>query len=225
MRASPFGDSAVLIELEQRVEASTVARARAIADAWEAAGLGAAVPAYASVLVRFDPLTLAPDDALARARALAAATRGAPGSEGGRVIEVPTTYDGPDLDEVASLSGLSRGALIAAHTSRDYTAFFLGFMPGFAYCGTLDPRITAPRLASPRLRVPAGSVAVADGQTAVYPRDSPGGWRLIGHTDLALFDPGSDPPALIRAGDRVRFRAIATGPRGGSAARRYPRSR
>lgn len=205
MRASPFGDSAVLIELEQRVEASIVARARAIADAWEAAGLGAAVPAYASVLVRFDPLTLAPAEALARARTLAGGTRGAPVSDRGRVIEVPTTYDGPDLDEVASLSGLSRGALIDAHTSRDYTAFFLGFMPGFAYCGMLDPRITAPRLASPRARVAAGSVAVADGQTAIYPLDSPGGWRLIGRTELVLFDAERDQPALVRAGDRLRF--------------------
>lgn len=205
MRASPFGDSAVLIELEQRVEIGIVAQARAIADAWEGAGLGTAVPAYASVLARFDPLTLSPDEALARARTLAGATRGASSNGRGRAIEVPTTYDGPDLDEVATLSGLSRGELIAAHTSREYTAFFLGFMPGFAYCGTLDPRITAPRLASPRARVAAGSVAVADGQTAIYPFDSPGGWRLIGRTELALFDADGDPPSLIQAGDRLRF--------------------
>lgn len=208
MRASPFGDSAVLIELEQRVETGIVAQARAIADAWEGAGLGTAVPAYASVLVRFDPLTLSPDEALARARTLEGATRGAPSNGRGRVIEVPTTYDGPDLDEIASLSGLSRGELIAAHTSREYTAFFLGFMPGFAYCGTLDPRITAPRLASPRARVAAGSVAVADGQTAIYPLDSPGGWRLIGRTELALFDAEREQPSLIEAGDRLRFVAV-----------------
>lgn len=195
----------MLIELEQRVETGIVAQARAIADAWEGAGLGTAVPAYASVLVRFDLLTLSPDEALARARTLAGATRSASSNGPGRVIEVPTTYDGPDLDEIASLSGLSPGELIAAHTSREYTAFFLGFMPGFAYCGTLDPRITAPRLASPRARVAAGSVAVADGQTAIYPLDSPGGWRLIGRTELALFDPDREQPSLIQAGDRLRF--------------------
>ncbi len=205
MRTSPFGDTAVLIELEQRVDAGIVAQGRAIADAWEHSGLGTAVPAYASVLARFDPLTLSPDDALARARSLAGGIGKPRAIEPGRLIEVPTMYDGPDLDDVASLSGLSRDELIVAHTSREYTAFFLGFLPGFVYCGTLDPRLRAPRLASPRARVPAGSVAVADGQTAIYPFDSPGGWRLIGRTDLALFDATRGQPALIQAGDRLRF--------------------
>lgn len=205
MRTSPFGDAAVLIELEQRVDERICRQARAIADAWEGAGLGTAVPAYASVLARFDPLTLSPDEALAQARSLAGVLREAPAVDAGRLIEIPTAYDGADLDEVASLSGLSRSELIDRHSSREYTAFFLGFMPGFAYCGTLDPRIVAPRLASPRVRVPAGSVAIADGQTAVYPFDSPGGWRLVGHTDIRLFDPGAHPPAHIRAGDRLRF--------------------
>ena len=203
MRASPFGESAVLIELEQRIDERIVAQARALADAWERDGLGPAVPAYASVLARFDPLAIAPQDALARADALAAA--GADTPRAGRLIEIPTVYDGPDLDEVARLSGLSRDEVVAAHAGREHAAFFLGFMPGFAYCGPLDPRITAPRLASPRARVPAGSVAVADGQTAVYPLDSPGGWRLIGRTALAVFDASRERPALIAAGDRLRF--------------------
>lgn len=203
MRASAFGESAVLIELEQRIDERIVAQARALADAWERSGLGVAVPAYASVLARFDPLAVAPADALARARSLAGA--GAAAARGGRLIEVPTVYDGPDLDEVARLSGLSREEVVAAHAGREHTAFFLGFMPGFAYCGPLDPRIVAPRLASPRARVPAGSVAVADGQTAVYPLDSPGGWRLIGRTTLAMFDSSRERPALIAAGDRLRF--------------------
>jgi len=86
-----------------------------------------------------------------------------------------------------------------------YRAFFLGFLPGFAYCGVVDPRIVAPRLVRPRERVPAGSVAVADGQTSIYPFDSPGGWRLIGRTDVRIFEGTREPPALIRPGDRVRF--------------------
>lgn len=204
MKIVAFGDAAVLIQLEQRVDERIIAQARGIADAWEGEGLGVAVPAYASVLARFDPLRVSPDDALSRARALAS-LNAAPLAAAGRLIEVPTRYEGPDLAEVASLSGLSPDEVVDAHASREYTAFFLGFLPGFAYCGTLDPRITAPRLASPRSRVPAGSVAVADGQTAVYPRESPGGWRLIGRTDLVVFDPQRDPPALIRAGDRLRF--------------------
>jgi KipI family sensor histidine kinase inhibitor len=123
----------------------------------------------------------------------------------GRVIEIPTVYDGPDLGETAARSNLSPDELIALHSGQEYRAFFLGFMPGLAYSGMLDPRIDAPRLASPRARVPAGSVGVANGQTVVYPVDSPGGWRLIGRTELAVFDPTRDPAALIRAGDRLRF--------------------
>ena len=95
--------------------------------------------------------------------------------------------------------------LVSLHVAREYRAFFVGFMPGFAYCGTLDARIVAPRLERPRERVPAGSVAIADGQTAVYPLDSPGGWRLLGRTAAVMFDPTRDPPILVRAGDRVRF--------------------
>src|SRR2546426_2665902 len=124
-----------------------------------------------------------------------------------RLVEIPTTYDGPDLADTASRSGLSVPELVAAHAGREYRAFFLGFMPGFAYCGTLDQRIVAPRLERPRQRVPAGSVAIADAQTGIYPLDSPGGWRLIGRTEVRCFDPERDPPVLIRAGDRVRFLA------------------
>lgn len=205
MRITAFGDSALLIELEQRVDERIVATAAAIADAWEREHPGSAVPAYASVLVRFDPLLIAPSEAARRARALAETVHPVPAQPAGRLVEVPTRYDGPDLAETAVLSGLSVPELIEAHAGRDYTAFFLGFMPGFAYCGTLDPRIVAPRLATPRARVPAGSVAVADGQTAIYPLDSPGGWRVLGHTDLRFFDGSADPPALVRPGDRLRF--------------------
>jgi KipI family sensor histidine kinase inhibitor len=120
-------------------------------------------------------------------------------------VTIPTSYDGPDLADTAARSGLSVTDLVALHSEREYQAFFVGFMPGFAYCGTLDERIVAPRLERPREVVPAGSVAIADGQTAVYPLDSPGGWRLIGRTGVRCFDPDRDPPVLIRAGDRVRF--------------------
>jgi KipI family sensor histidine kinase inhibitor len=126
-------------------------------------------------------------------------------TEGGRVVEIPTRYDGPDLVDTAECSKVSVDDLIRLHTGREYRAFFLGFLPGFAYCGPLDPRIVAPRLSRPRERVPRGSVAIADGQTSVYPFESPGGWRLIGHTDASVFDSTRDPPVLIRAGDRVRF--------------------
>ena len=162
------------------------------------------MPAYASVVVQFDPVHLAPVAAEATVRRLAKALDQVP-VEPGRVIEIPTHYDGPDLLETAERSNLSIDDLIGLHSGREYHAFFIGFLPGFAYCGVLDPRIVAPRLSRPRERVPAGSVAVADGQTSVYPFASPGGWRLIGRTDVRVFDSTRDPPALIRPGDRVRF--------------------
>jgi len=165
---------------------------------------GRAVPAYASVVVRFDPLRLAPAEAEREVRRLAKA-QGRATFEGGREVEIPTHYDGPDLVETAERSKLPVDELIALHSGRVYRAFFLGFLPGFAYFGVLDPRIVAPRLVSPRERVPAGSVAVADGQTSIYPFDSPGGWRLIGRTDVRVFDSAKEPPVLIRPGDRVRF--------------------
>ena len=204
MTISPFGESALLLGFEQRIDPEIAARAAAVAEAWVALGLGTAVPAYASVLLRFDPLELALESAERRARELAEQPQAA-GRARQETIDIPVRYDGPDLEETAALSKMTVEDLVLAHAGREYRAFFLGFMPGFAYCGLLDERIVAPRLAAPRARVAAGSVAVADGQTAVYPLDSPGGWRLLGRTSMALFDPGRDPPALIHAGDRVRF--------------------
>jgi len=205
MTVRPFGDRAFLIELEQRIDPSIIDAARAIADAWEQRGVGDAIPAYASVVLMFDPARTSWHDAAREATALAAAPPRAAAASAGRLIEIPTVYDGPDLAETAARSRLSPAELVALHSGQEYRAFFLGFMPGLAYSGTLDPRIDAPRLASPRPRVPAGSVGIANGQTVVYPFDSPGGWRLIGRTELALFDPTQDPAALIRAGDRLRF--------------------
>lgn len=200
-----FGEAALLVELEQRVDPQVAARAAAIADRWEALGHGPAVPTYAAVVLRFDPLVLDPRAAERAALDVVAATTAGPSFETGRVVEVPTRYDGPDLEEVARRSGLTVRGLIEAHTGRDHLAYFLGFMPGFAYCAGVDPRVVARRLPSPRPRIPAGTVAVADGQTAVYPAASPGGWRILGTTGLAVFDARRDPPALIRPGDRVRF--------------------
>jgi KipI family sensor histidine kinase inhibitor len=156
------------------------------------------------VVVRFDPLRLTPADAEREVMRLVKSDAHVH-MEGGREVEVPTRYDGPDLIETAERSKLSVEELVALHTGRLYRAYFIGFLPGFAYCGVLDPRIVAPRLLRPRERVPAGSVAVADGQTSIYPFDSPGGWRLIGRTDIRVFDSAREPPVLIRPGDRVRF--------------------
>lgn len=205
-RVVPFGERALFVELADAFDVSALAIARAIADAWEAAGHGEAVPAYASVVLSFDPDTLALPDAERHAAELLRRPAAAPRAAGeARTVEVATRYDGPDLAEVAALSRVSVDELIALHSGRAYDVYFLGFLPGFAYCGRLDPRIVAPRLDRPRERVPRGAVAIADGQTGIYPFASPGGWRLIGSTDLAVFDPSHEPPALLRPGDRVRF--------------------
>jgi KipI family sensor histidine kinase inhibitor len=121
---------------------------------------------------------------------------------------IPTRYDGPDLDSVAERVQMSRAAVILAHSSREYHVLAIGFLPGWGYLGPLDPALSLPRRTTPRTRVPAGSVAIAGAQTGVYPRVTPGGWHLIGSTDVVLFDPQRDPPSLLRAGDRVRFSPV-----------------
>jgi KipI family sensor histidine kinase inhibitor len=129
-------------------------------------------------------------------------------------IEIPVCYGdafGPDLDAVAAHAGLDASDVIERHANAEYRVAMLGFMPGFAYLLGLDPALHAPRRASPRTRVPAGSVAIGGAQTGIYPRELPGGWQLIGRTPLALFDASRTPPALLRPGQRVRFRPIDAG--------------
>ncbi len=190
----------------ETIDARANARARALAEAWEARGIGPAVPAYASTLLHYDPLEHRRAETVRLARSLAA--RGAARAPSGRLVEIPVRYDGPDLADVARLSGLSLDEVVALHSRREYAVYFLGFMPGFAYLGEVDRRIAAPRLAEPRARAPAGALGVAGRQTAIYPFTSPGGWRLIGHTDAVMFDARRDPPALLAPGDRVRFVAL-----------------
>lgn len=120
-------------------------------------------------------------------------------------IDIPVRYDGPDLDEVAALTGLDAAAVVSLHAGTVWTVAFGGFAPGFSYLVGGDPRLQVPRRDSPRTRIPAGSIGLADRFSGIYPRDSPGGWRLIGHTDLRLWDIEADPPALLTPGRSVRF--------------------
>ncbi|HTJ93216.1 MAG TPA: 5-oxoprolinase subunit PxpB [Pararobbsia sp.] len=146
---------------------------------------------------------------------IAAAAHREPLPARGRLVELPVHYggiDGPDIEAVAQHAGLSVEALIERHAAAEYTVYFLGFQPGFAYLGGLDPALVTPRRKEPRLRVPAGSVGIGGEQTGVYPTVSPGGWQLIGRTTAVLFDPGRDPPSLLEPGDRVRFVPIGGTP-------------
>ncbi|MGW3961960.1 5-oxoprolinase subunit PxpB [Amycolatopsis sp. NPDC005003] len=125
-----------------------------------------------------------------------------------REVTLDVRYDGEDLSLIAADAGVSPEAVVSMHAEAVYTVAFTGFAPGFGYLTGLPPQLRQPRLESPRTRVPAGSVGIAGEFTGVYPRESPGGWRLLGHTSATLFDPHADPPALFAPGDRVRFRSI-----------------
>jgi len=122
-----------------------------------------------------------------------------------KTVEIPVRYYGPDLGEVARLTGLREDEVVASHSAPTYVVAFLGFAPGFAYLVGGDPSLEVPRRADPRERVAAGSVAIAGPYSGVYPRESPGGWRLLGRTELSLFDAARAEPSLLAAGDRVRF--------------------
>jgi KipI family sensor histidine kinase inhibitor len=126
-------------------------------------------------------------------------------AEPGRLHRIPVTYDGQDLDDVAARLELSRDRIVEIHTSAIYRVFLVGFVPGWAYLGPLAEELELPRRQVPRTLVPAGSVAIAGRQTGIYPLPTPGGWHLIGRTNVKLFLPDSDPPCLFRAGDRVKF--------------------
>ena len=197
----PFGESALL------VETGTAERAQALAEALPEAmaEVTAAVPGLESLLVELDSAADISDAAKAVERLMVAVD---PTPLGGREITVRVAYggdDGPDLPDVARLCGISEEEVIARHLASDLRVLFLGFAPGFAYLGELPDELRVARLSNPRTRTRAGSVAIAGSMSGIYPADLPGGWRVIGRTDLALFDPRRDPPALLAPGDRVRF--------------------
>lgn len=206
----PLGERALLLRFGDRIDPEIHRRVtgarRAIAAA-HPEGLEELVPAYTTLAVWFDPgrrqAEELAEELLALARSASAAS-----PDSGRQWVIPVRYDGPDLDEVAERTGLAVDEVVRRHTGRTYTVYLLGFVPGFGYLGDLDPVLVLPRRSSPRQRVAAGSVAIAGAQTAVYPLDTPGGWHLIGHTDLTLFDAAREPPALLAAGDTVRFEAV-----------------
>lgn len=165
------------------------------------------VPSYTTLLLHYDLQQL--DDQRARRLIATALQDLQPADAGsGNRHELPVWYHpsvGPELALLASRSGLGTEGVIALHSSRDYRVFTLGFTPGFAFMGLVDQQIASPRLASPRPRIPPGSVAIAERQTAVYPGASPGGWNLIGRCPIRLFDPHGQPLSLLQPGDRVRF--------------------
>ena len=193
MNLKPYGDTALLLDCESLDEAQRWFAA--LHDEAEAV-LGAR-----SVLLRGDPAAL---------RSLVGRTTPADVADplDGPEVEIPVAYDGADLDDVARLTGLTPAGVVEAHTGTPWTVAFGGFAPGFSYLVGGDPRLQVPRRDSPRNRVPAGSVGLAGEFSGVYPRESPGGWQLIGRTELATWDTSRDQPALLTAGMTVRFVAV-----------------
>ena len=201
----------LLVELEPAIDPVINERAILLAArlrARAARGVYDIAPGYSTVGVHFDPLQTdlgALEQAIESECATLQAIEAVPDRE---VIEIPVHYGGargPDLDNVARLSGCTADEVIARHSGRTYRVYMLGFVPGFAYMGRVDPSIAAPRHRIPREKVPAGSVGIAGLQTGVYPVESPGGWQLIGHTPAVMFDSDRDRPSLLSAGDLVRF--------------------
>ena len=211
-----LGDAALLVRLGDRVDAELNRLVHALAAALAAQRppwLVDLVPAYASIGLYFDLDRFAPaDDPLQLATAWVRACWNGMSSTRDAVhaglLEIPVCYggeDGPDLEAVAAHAGLSLLEVIERHAAVEYRVAMLGFAPGFPYLLGLDPQLATPRLAQPRARVEAGSVAIGGAQTGVYPRPGPAGWRVIGRTDVVLFDPARSPPSLLQPGDRVRF--------------------
>lgn len=207
---APLGEAAFLLTLGDGPDPALAARAGRVARRLQAAGLAGVedvVAAYGRVAIYFDPAVADPG-ALERELADAGASEAGAADEpagAGALHEIPVRYDGPDLAFVAAETGLPVDEIVSRHAGQTYQVLAIGFVPGFAYLGPLDPALVLPRRAAPRTQVPAGSVAIAGAQTAVYPLATPGGWHLIGTTATVLFDPDRTPPAILRHGDRVRF--------------------
>jgi KipI family sensor histidine kinase inhibitor len=202
----PCGDSAFLVELPGLT--AVVAYYRGLTGAGASAGVSApqgiidVVPAARTVLVTFDPEAIRPSEVRDW---LESAEPAGEVSGSGREVAIEVSYGGPDLAETAQFLGMSATELVQLHTSSAWTAAFSGFAPGFVYLVTTHERLRVPRRNTPRTAVPAGSVGLAGEFSGVYPRSSPGGWQLIGTTTASLWDASKAEPALIRAGDLVRF--------------------
>lgn len=211
-RVRQAGDAAILLTLEGGIDPHVNARAISIAHQVRQRshrGVRDVLSTFRSVAVYFDPLAADVDEISAHL-AGAAQIPAAPGA--GRRHEVDVAYggdDGPDLDEVAAHAGVTRSQVVDRHANVPYRVFMLGFQPGFAYMGLVDPTLAIPRRPTPRLRVPAGSVGIAGRQTGIYPFDGPGGWRLVGRALEPVFDAQQQPPARFAPGDTVVFKPAA----------------
>lgn len=204
------GDSALLIEFEQKISPEINAQITAFVHLLKEQhieGVTDLIPAFASLLINYDPRVIGYKELKGRVEELLKIEVSEETTEA-RVFEIPVCYGGkygPDIENIAQHAGLSQQEIIDIHCSKDYLIYMLGFLPGFVYLGGLDERIHTPRLANPRISIPAGSVGIAASQTGIYPLNSPGGWQLLGMTPVKTYDPEREVPILVEAGDYIRF--------------------
>jgi inhibitor of KinA len=216
LRVAAAGDAALLLEFPPRIDPEINARAIAVAAALQrrcGTALRDAVIGYHTVTAYFDPLAVDARWMESEMRAAAAEINDPP-VRPGAIVEVPVCYGGdlgPDMGDVARFGACSEEDVVAIHSGQTYRVYMVGFVPGFAYMAEVDSRIAAPRRAVPRTSVPIGAVAIAGGQTGIYPAATPGGWNIIGRTPLKAYDPARAEPFLFRAGDAVRFHPIDRG--------------
>lgn len=221
----PFGDSALVVQLGNEVDPATHEKVQllcAYLDEHPPAGMTEYLPAFTNVTIYYDGYQVLQDAGqdseqlpyeLFRERIRRLLEKFERGEQvEARTVEIPVYYGGElgrDLETVARHNSLTPEEVIRIHTEGDYLTYMVGFAPGFPYLGGLSERIATPRRETPRLAIPAGTVGIAGTQTGVYPIETPGGWQLIGHTPVKLFQPEQWPPTLIQAGDRVKFKAIS----------------
>ncbi|MFM9904190.1 MAG: 5-oxoprolinase subunit PxpB [Pyrinomonadaceae bacterium] len=219
IRIFPLGDSALTVEFGRSISEQLNRKAIALADHFDALkfpGFIEAVPAYSSTTIFYDLIAVRKSfpefptafDAVSSLASNAVRNVDISSTGSRRSVEIPVHFDegsALDMNEIADHSGLTPDEVIEVFTSRSYRVFMLGFLPGFSYMGEIDDRIAIPRKDSPRTLVPKGSIGLAGNQTGIYSLDSPGGWQIIGRTDIEMFTPGDETPCFLQAGDEVRF--------------------
>lgn len=211
IRFLPAGDSALVAEFGNEVDEAVNQRVHDMAG-WLSrnpiAGVTEVLPTFRSLMVFYDPFRISYNGLVRKLRNYRPTEQGDGAGEKG-VLRIPCCYDGPDLESMSALTGLSREEIISIHSGVDYKIYMMGFLPGFVYLGGLDKRICVPRLETPRTRIEPGSVGIGGSQTGVYPVASPGGWRILGRTYLKFYDPNRAEPILCKAGQYIRFVPIS----------------
>mgnify|MGYP002332142850 CR=1 FL=1 len=214
-RYFPFGDSALVVEIGDVIDLEVNAKVLALDQAITQSkifGIQECVPTYRSLLIRYNPLKTTYEELVFQIRNLEGSIQEVTVEEREtKEIVVPVVYGGkygPDLKYVAEIHSLTEEEVVRIHSAKRYRVYMIGFIAGFPYLGVVDDEIATPRLKTPRIRVPEGAVGIAEKQTGIYPREAPGGWRIIGRTPMKLFNPSRHPPSLLKPGDIVKFKPI-----------------